>query len=363
MILTSIIRNTVKLKDWILKCAMFVAGMMSLAALTACDSVIYDYEGDCDPYYKVRFKYVRNLKYADAFASEVNDVTLYVVDTETGKVVWQKNESGEALASGDYLMDVDVAPGTYTLVAWCGDGHRTHFTVGDSGTLEGLQCTLNQRVPHKEGYEDFEGSGVDTNLGDLYHAKLEAQVFPDTQGVHVYEMDLTKDTNDLHIVLQQMSGEPVEGSFTFTLVEDNGKLDWDNSLMPDEQLTYYAHTVRSGIAGVEVPDYKGDGEGNSRATITQVRTVVADLKVNRLMADRKAMVKIYNDADHSLVASIPLVDYALLVKGADAHLSDQDYLDYRDDYSMVLFLDPGYRWISTEIYINSWKIVNQDTEI
>lgn len=70
-----------------------------------------------------------------------------------------------------------------------------------------------------------------------------------------------------------------------------------------------------------------------------------------------------NDADHSLVASIPLVDYALLVKGKDAQLSDQDYLDYRDDYSMVLFLDPDYRWISTEIYINSWKIVNQDAEI
>lgn len=354
-----------KLKDKILRCALVVAGVLSLAALAACDSVIYDYEGDCDPYYKVRFKYDRNLKYADAFHKEVKDVTLYVVDSATGKVVWTKNESGEALASGDYMMDVDVAPGTYTLVAWCGEGHRTHFGVGESDVLGGLQCTLNERVPHKPGYEAFEGAGVDARLGDLYHAKLVAQEFPDSQGVHVYEMDLTKDTNDLHIVLQQMSGEPVEGSFTFTLVEENGKMDWDNSLLPDEQLTYYAHTVRSGIAGVEVPDYKGDGQGNpaSRATITQIRTIVADLKVGRLMADRKAMVKIYNDADHSLVASIPLVDYALLVKGDDAHLPDQDYLDYRDDYSMVLFLDPGYKWISTEIYINSWKIVNQDTEI
>lgn len=33
--------------------------LMALAAVTlsSCDSLIYDYEGDCDPHYKVRFRF------------------------------------------------------------------------------------------------------------------------------------------------------------------------------------------------------------------------------------------------------------------------------------------------------------------
>ena len=56
--------------------------VLALATLASCDSFIYEDEGDCDPYYKVRFVYDRNLKYSDAFAAEVNEVTLYIVDTD-----------------------------------------------------------------------------------------------------------------------------------------------------------------------------------------------------------------------------------------------------------------------------------------
>ena len=42
--------------------------LLSLAALlSACDA-IYDYEGDCDVHYRVRFSFEHNLSYADAFA-------------------------------------------------------------------------------------------------------------------------------------------------------------------------------------------------------------------------------------------------------------------------------------------------------
>ena len=49
-----------------------------------------------------------------------------------------------------------------------------------------------------------------------------------------------------------------------------------------------------------------------------------------------------------------------MTKGQHSHLSNADYLDYRDDYSMVLFLDENNRWISTQIIINSWHLVLQD---
>lgn len=329
--------------------------------MTSCNDFIYDYQGDCDPYYKVKFVYDRNLKYTDAFAAEVDEVTLYIVD-QNGRIVWQKNESGEALQSGNYMMDVEgIAPGTYSLIAWCGSGHKTDFaTPGDATHHTHLQSTLGGRKPHAEEW-DFDGSAIDNDFRDLYHGKLMDVVFPATEGTHVFEIPLTKDTNDVHVVLQHLSGEPVdESKFLFTIREENGYLDWDNTILDDEPLTYYAHTVTNGYAGVDIPDYKGDGQGGESRAITSVSCAVADFQISRITPEKSCMVRIYNKEDHSLVASIPLADYAVMTKGAHARLNDSDYLDYRDDYSLVLFLDDNGRWINTSIYINSWHVIIQN---
>ena len=78
--------------------------------LYACDGLIYDGEGDCSVNYRVKFCYDYNMKFADAFAHEVNVVTLYLLDAD-GRVVWQRTEQGEALAADGYAMTVDVEPG------------------------------------------------------------------------------------------------------------------------------------------------------------------------------------------------------------------------------------------------------------
>lgn len=346
-------------------CDIFRAFLLTLpvlasVVLTSCDSMIYDDEGDCDPYYKVRFVYDRNLKYTDAFAAEVNEVTLYIVDTD-GNIVWQKHEAGDELKSGSYLMDVEgVAPGTYSLIAWCGSGHTTDFSIPESATKHThLQATLGGRSAHDEGW-NFAGSAVRSNFRDLYHGKLMDVTFPETQGTHVYEISLTKDTNDVHVVLQHLSGDPVdETQFLFTIEEESGLMDWDNTVLPDEPLRFYAHTVRSGSAGVEVPDIDDGEDGRARA-VTNVSCAVADFQVSRITPTQRNFIRIYRRDDHSRVISIPIADYATMVKGEHARLSDADYLDYCDDYSLVFFLDDNGRWINSTIYINSWKVIIQD---
>ena len=144
-----------------------VAPLAALASLTGCNGLIYDDEGDCDPYYKVKFVYDTNLKFTDAFAAEVSEVTLYVVDPATGNIVWQRHEEGEALRSGNYMMDVDVAPGTYDLIAWCGEGHTSSFTVADATVREGLRCRLTDREAAPAEGE----AHVRNELRRLFHGK------------------------------------------------------------------------------------------------------------------------------------------------------------------------------------------------
>lgn len=66
-----------------------LAALACAPMLYACDGLIYDDEGDCTVNYRVKFRYDYNMKFADAFAREVNTVTLYLLDAE-GRVVWPR---------------------------------------------------------------------------------------------------------------------------------------------------------------------------------------------------------------------------------------------------------------------------------
>lgn len=323
-----------------------------LLAATSCNGIIYDDEGDCDPYYKVRFKFDKNIKWADAFPQEVNEVTLYVLD-ENGRIVWSRHEAGSAVKSEGYLMNVPVPPGTYTLLAWCGKGHRTSFTVNEND----LGCTLlRDHTPDGQAF-------VNHDLDRLYHGVLEAQDFPDSEGVHIYTVPLIKNTNDVHVVLQHLSGEPVDkDDFTFTITSDNGLMAWDNQLVADEPITYYAWYTGQGSAEIYYPEAEVRGLPTFSAAIAQ-------LTVGRLVEGNDIRLTVCNNEGET-VLSVPLIDYLLLVKdnrkpGDDrpTFTDNQDYLDRQDDYSMVFLLDEGNRWIKSHIYINSWKVLLQDVNI
>lgn len=328
-----------------------ILAAIPLMALTACDDIIYNYEGDCDPHYKARFVFTHNMLYADAFPSQVTAVTLYLIDPATGEIKWQRSESGEALAADSYTMDLDVAPGQYEFVAWCGEGAGDHFEIPADATHH-THLTSTLRRDH-----DTDGSAtVREDLGRLYHGRLEAQDFPDDEGTFVYTIPLIKDTNDVNIVLQHLSGETVDkDDFTFTIADSNGSMDWDNTLLPDETLTYYAHHKSSGSTDMTAR--------SGRAPVTSLSACLAEHTISRLVKGQDTRLRIHNK-DGECIVDIPLIDYALMVKGNhNRQMEDQEYLDRQDKYDLVFFLDERDRWMNAYIYINSWKVVLQSTDL
>lgn len=318
-----------------------------LFVMTACDG-IYEDEGDCSVHYHVKFRYDMNMKFADAFAHEVNSVTLYVLD-EQNNVVWQGSEQGETLAQEGYAMEVDVAPGSYSLLAWCGLAGGNSFAVPVSSRKEDLICSLKRE--HK-----LDGTAyVKEDLNRLYHGYLEKQTFSSEEGTHTFVVPLVKNTNNIRVVLQHLSGEPVDkDKFTFSITDENGVMNWDNKLLSDEPVTYYAWHTDSGTAGIDDVDSR---------TVSSFSAAIAELTTARLVKEKAPRLKVTNDKGET-VFSIPLIDYALLVKGEyNRRMDDQEYLDRQDEYNMVFFLDEGDRWMDAYIYINSWKVVLQETGI
>ena len=341
--------NIENMRTWIML-------LFASVAICSCDSILDEPKADCSVSYKVKFKYDYNMKYADAFAHEVKSVTLYAFDKD-GKLAFQRIESGEALAKEDYSMPVDVEPGDYDLLAWAGLDGEESFAVpilqlGES-TMDGLTCTMNR----KYGAITRAGSStayVDEDLRPLFHGQVKRQVFTRAANNQIVTVPLVKNTNNVRIVLQHLSGETVDVSkFTFTIEDENGLMNYDNTLLRDEKLTYLAWRTDQGTAEMEP---------NSRA-MTSVGVAIAELTVGRLVKDNKPMLRIYNDKD-ALVLSIPLIDYALLVKGYYNHaMTDQEYLDRQDEYNMTFFLDENDSWVNSVIMINGWKIVLNDVEL
>lgn len=324
--------------------------------LTGCSGFIYQDEGDCAPHYKVRFIYDWNMAFADAFPNQVTAVTLYLVDPESGKIVWQKHESGAALAQPGYMMDVDVDPGRYSLVVWAGRGHRTHFSVTETDTHTDLHCRLTTK-----SHPDYGPSYHDDDLDALFHGKLMDQEFPDNQGTHVYTVPLIKDTNNIQVVLQHLSGEPVDAEeFTFTISDNNAHMSWDNSLVQDSPVTYYHWDRRQAVGTIVSPS---DGIEMSHSAAK------AELSTGRLVEGQKPMLTVTRK-DGTKVFSVDLLDWCRAFKsqhasslGSRAAMSDQEFFDRQDDWHFAFFLNDDDRWVDAFIYIESFKVIIQNSEI
>jgi len=324
---------------------------VSLLSLCACNGIINDDEGDCSVTYRVKFRYDYNMKFADAFPHEVKSVTLYVID-DNDDIIWHKTEKVDELKAEDYAMDVDVAPGTYRLLAWCGDTDRASFQFGDNGKKDGLTATL-RRERDGNGQAQVKGE-----VDRLYYGPVGDQVyydFPATEGSYTYTVPLMKDTNNIRIVLQHLGNEKLDARmFSFRIIDDNGFMTWDNSVSADEVLTYHAWHVDSGSADIET-GHEHTGVYNA---------VVAEFTTSRLLDSHAndARLVVSRTDTGAEVLSVRLIEALLLVKGYyNRPMSDQEYLDRQDEYSLVFFLDTGLRWIDQYIYINSWKVVLQQT--
>jgi len=327
--------------------------IMACVMMVSCDDAIFDEEGDCVVHYRVRFKYDYNMKFADAFAPEVNQVTLHLIDGD-GKIVWQKTESGPALAEEGYVMDVDVAPGTYSLLAWCSSENPTTFATGNDGECRSLKTDF---------FTDRHDDGslhINHKLDRLYHG-YEADVeFPAAdEGTFLYTIPLTKDTNHFVITLQQLSGEALDKDLLrFEITDDNAHLDWDNNPITGSPVTYHQWYSENVSADISTKSEVDNGTFSG---------VVAELTTSRLMMGNRnnARLKIYRTDTGETIVSIRLIDAVLLVKGYDnSHrLTDQEYLDYKDEYDMTFFLDKNHHWIDGVIKIESWRVVYKDLEL
>lgn len=326
----------------------------AMLATSSCRSgLIFEGEGDCGVYYRIRFKYDYNIKFADAFANEVNSIALYVFDGNDILIEEIATDKKEDLSSENFEIPLELEPGKYTLLALGGLMEEQSFDLSADVNVGRTKLQEMQVKMHRNHDENSRAS-VDEDLLPLYHGAMKLEV-TDVPGEYTETMSLMKNTNYVRILLHEMSGHEMDADkFIFEIKDDNGLYGWDNTLLEDEMITYSAWSQETGTAEIEEQDTRA---GNT------VSVALAELTIGRMRAGSSPVLHIRNRETGEDVCRIPFADYALLVKGNyRKDMGDQEYLDRQDEYTMTFFLDEG-EWVSSAIYINSWRVVLNNTEL
>lgn len=354
MNIRALIRNVAAKACMVLAC---------LLAFSSCsNSWLYEEEGDCSVYYRLKFRYDMNLKWADAFANEVTSIHLYAFD-KSGVLAWQKAEQIVPGTAESYSILLDLPAGDYKLLAWCGlqnDGeHDESFSVPEARVgetrMEQLQCALNRQ-------HDESGAYSNEHLYRLFHGTLDVSLpVNDDGGSYEYTMSLIKNTNHIRVILQHLSGVDVnKDDFIFRIDDENGLMAHDNELLPDENINYRPWDVQNVEAGI--------GMDGNRA-VSNVKGLVADFTVGRLIeTHREKMILAIDTKDGKKVARIPVMDYALMgkeyyEKEYNYPMDKREFLNRLDECVMTLFLDENNNWVSSVIQILSWRVVLSNVEV
>lgn len=324
---------------------LLAASLLLIVGATSCES-IYDKTQDCDTYYYLRFVYDMNMDYADAFASKVESVDVYVFDSESGYFVDKFSESGEELKRDNYRMCLYLRPGNYEFVAWCGLAeNEDHFTVPEQvNRIQDLRCRMDRT-------HDEEGTATqNVLLYNLFHGKLTAEL-PDEPGDHLYTINLIKDTNNINFSIQEVNNLAIKPEdYIIKMHASNGFMDYDNSLLDDEEIVYRPYRKVSGTASVD--ETRADEYTN---------VILAEMSSSRLVATHNPTIDVIEVNSGKTIYSVPLVKWALMLKSEQySQMANQEYLDREDEFNVVLYIN-AQKLVAVEIMINGWHmVINSD---
>lgn len=344
--------------------------LLVLPALTVMSScgMMTEEEPDCNPYYKMRFLFKKNMLDSDAFSSQVGEVDLYAFSPD-GELVWKGHEEGEMLEQEGYRMDIPLTPGIYDFVAWCHKRHENAAGFIMSGGNNPTSPDHLRMMAEREYDERTAFSSKD--LHALFHGKLTSCELPDKWGTNVIDLPLTKNTNTLRIQLVHLSGKEINrNDFDFKIIDSNGHLNHDNTILEDEPLEYRAWSKTEGIANTVIPVVEDNPENSitpldqlTRA-VAPIHSISAEITTSRLQTSNTPMLIVTRKSDGERVVNIDLLYYLLMVKGEyHRNMDDDEYLDRQDEFNMTLFMHEDGSWYRNVIDILSWRIVRQTADL
>lgn len=339
-------------------------------AITSCDSILEYNEGDCSTEYCIKFKYDYNMEEVDVFAQQVRTVTLYAFD-DNNNLVYQNTDQGEPLGDDNYSMIVDQDLSKYHLVVWAGlndESFAVPLLYPKQSQIEELKVrTLRQALTRSSSEEEKGKYIVQQELHSLWHGEISNAATTRSGRQQITTVPLVKNTNNIRIVVAQVNTSDkavtkalTEETFECAIYDDNGYMNYDNTLLEDNLLTYKPFVVEP-----EVVTSRAFSGANEPAK--EYNSIVSEISVARIMESQTPELIIKNSKTQEPLFQVPnLVKYLeklQLEKYKDRNYTLQEYLDREDNFSMIVFVDENLALIKTVVDVNDWIIQINDIHL
>lgn len=363
---------------------MALALAASAAVLSSCNNLIYDYEGVCDDTVEIYLKYDYNTARADMRADHVGYAVVYAVD-KNGNVAASQTVSGKEIHDKNFnVVFSGLQPGMYTFTALamqrpyedCAKGKGARWRVDfpqPSSAISGLNAKLDRSSDaDSEGFYAVEAPkmGLDTlwvgqsiTPGGIEMPSADKQrgnVIRDT-------VSLVRDTKYLHITLNQVDNpaDIHDADFRVRIVDENGHVAWDNSLISDDVISYSPFAQWTTALSKKGVAYDSEEDADKAPADDPIaeRAAHYNISFGRLMylmdgQGENARLQVYNYKDGGkVVVDINLPYYLAFGRDAYAthHYTRQEYLDREYDYHLDFFLKNGdWEYMNLKLNVVSW---------
>lgn len=307
--------------------------ILSVLLLTSC-TWVKDNDEDCPYGFWLNLHYTYNMLDVDAAPEYIEEVSVYVYDTN-GDYVTRIDASTQTLEANDYRVKVEgLEEGDYQFVVWSGVADSRYAVSGDKGTITDFRLRLS-------------GSSLTSSdqLPDLYFGSLSTVHYDDTYAVH--DVYLMKNTNELAccIVTTDASVTIDSDDYSMKLVSANGTMDAANRLVSDDKITYEPFIQEAVF--IEDADY-GDLHG-FKCNISTLR-LMENTDCRIVLVKEETGQEIFNISLPELLGQLGSL-YTKLGKP----LTVQEYLDRQDFYTLI-FIYSGDLDQLIQFQVNSWKL-------
>ena len=311
-----------------------------LSFTTSCNGIYEDLE-PCEQGVELRFVYDYNMEFANAFHNQVDCLTLLIYDEE-GQHIDTMMAGRSETSDEKWRMKLNLPEGKYHLIAYggidCEDASFHFDPIPEKKTRADLKVNLR-------------GSLLSAPKGHALHhlfygdAEITVPKAGSSKSVTEETIYMMKDTNDFRILLAYEDGRPIEETdFEFTITDDNTLFNWNNSIIPQGDVTYYPWTRSTTSVGTT------DDEEPSVMAFAEIST-------SRLIDGSESRLEVKRASDGKKVVSIPLSEMLLLLK-SDRYswMKNQEFLDRQSVWNLTFVLTGDDYWSGTSVIINNWIV-------
>ena len=347
----------------------------------------------------LQFNYTYNIKEADAFASEVKNLNVYVFD-ENGKFFDSYIQSSDKFETGHTMEISDLKDGKYTFVCLARDRQPISRAEGDE-----MEFSFSSLTPGVSTINDLtEKMGKENQQGELENNKDFAALYTaqtsidfkrlDEKGregqVVKGELSLMKCTKTYRIVLLPYENEQVQFSpenFDVRIEGSAAWLDHQGEKVKNEGITYLPYNT----------ELKGNYNGETTVEGKPIdQALVYDLSSSRMFEretdqapevkptnqakgqfqlsrsydeydDKRIIITDLRDKEKPKVVFDHSLPWFLALCGETARnkdWSDQEYLDRQDHYVLTFYVPDKRDYnLDAKVKVNGWVYNLQNSDL